>query len=238
MTTVARCPECKQTLQVPLDMIGEQVQCPGCFNIFLARAEPVGAPPPAEPTVPVPAVPEVPVAVAAPPAEPKRPPAPPPAPPPLPTDERIAEWDKRPPKPGEDDEEFASPIEDEPGEAREKKPRKEKKSKEKSSRWSGMYDDLMREQRRKMQPHRGALIFTLGIFGLMCVGIPGVFAWILGTNDLNEMLSGRMDPKGRSLTNTGRILGMVSVGINGAAILIICGSCWIFPMISGLLSQR
>jgi hypothetical protein len=210
MTTIASCPECKQSLRVPDDMIGEQVQCPGCQHIFLARAEPV-------------------TSKAAPPAPPK-PPAPPPVPAANPS-EHVAEWDKSR-NSSAAEEEFASPLAEDEAPGEEKKPRKRKEKEKRSkggSSGGGIFDQVM---------HRGPLILTLGILGLILCAICGVFAWIMGTNDLNEMLSGRMDPKGRSMTNTGRILGMVSVSIWGIVTALFCAVCLVWPMIAGSLSLK
>ena len=46
-------------------------------------------------------------------------------------------------------------------------------------------------------------------------------AWVMGNNDLREMDRGYMDPAGRDLTNTGRILGMVSAGILITSLILI-----------------
>ena len=63
-----------------------------------------------------------------------------------------------------------------------------------------------------MQPHRGVKILILGILGLAGLSIlTGVPAWIMGRNDLKSMEAGVMDAEGRSLTNTGRILGIISI---------------------------
>jgi len=64
---------------------------------------------------------------------------------------------------------------------------------------------------RPMQPHRGATILVLGILGFFCCGIPGIIAWVMGNNDLRAMDAGRVDPSGRSITDAGRICGIVSV---------------------------
>jgi hypothetical protein len=64
-----------------------------------------------------------------------------------------------------------------------------------------------------MREHRGVLILVLGILGLVVCVICGIVAWIMGNNDLREMDAGRMDPEGRQMTQIGRILGMVSVGL-------------------------
>lgn len=68
------------------------------------------------------------------------------------------------------------------------------------------------------QPHRGGVILTFGILGLFGCGCIvflgfGIAAWAMGANDLKAMNEGRMDDSGRSLTQTGQILGMIGCGI-------------------------
>jgi hypothetical protein len=59
-------------------------------------------------------------------------------------------------------------------------------------------------------PHRGGLILVLGLLGFV-VGCPifSLMAWVMGSGDLREIRSGRMDPSGEQLTRAGQILGMV-----------------------------
>ena len=64
-----------------------------------------------------------------------------------------------------------------------------------------------------LKPHRGSVILTFGILGLVICQLFGIAAWVMGNNDLREMDRGYMDPTGRDLTKTGRILGMVGVGM-------------------------
>jgi uncharacterized membrane protein YidH (DUF202 family) len=64
-----------------------------------------------------------------------------------------------------------------------------------------------------LRPHRGAVILTFGILGLVVCQLFGIAAWVMGNTDLREMNRGYMDPTGRDLTNTGRILGMVAAGM-------------------------
>jgi len=60
------------------------------------------------------------------------------------------------------------------------------------------------------QPHRGVLILILGIMGILTTcPIPSIMAWVMGSHDLDEMQKGRMDDSGYSLTNAGRLLGMI-----------------------------
>lgn len=61
-----------------------------------------------------------------------------------------------------------------------------------------------------MKPHRGTLILVLGILSLTVCGPLGIFAWVMGSNDLKEMDAGVMDPTGRGTTNGGKICGMIA----------------------------
>lgn len=64
-----------------------------------------------------------------------------------------------------------------------------------------------------MQPHRGVLILVFGILGVVCCVILGILAWVWGNQDKAAMQAGTMDRSGEGLTEAGRILGMVSVGL-------------------------
>lgn len=61
------------------------------------------------------------------------------------------------------------------------------------------------------QAHRGGAILTLGILGLVACVICGIIAWVMGSNDLQKMNAGIMDPAGRGMTQAGKICGMISV---------------------------
>jgi hypothetical protein len=63
------------------------------------------------------------------------------------------------------------------------------------------------------QPHRGAVVLTLGILGLMLCFILGIIAWVMGAADLRAMREGRMDPAGKGITQAGQICGIVSVAM-------------------------
>jgi hypothetical protein len=74
---------------------------------------------------------------------------------------------------------------------------------------------------RRTAAHRGVLILVLGILSLVFCGLfTGIPAWIMGNNDLKEIRAGAVDREGESLTNIGRILGMVGTILN---ILFLCG---------------
>ena len=80
-----------------------------------------------------------------------------------------------------------------------------------------------------MQPHRGVLILVLGILGLVFCPIIGIFAWVMGSGDLNEMDAGRMDPEGKTLTQAGKICGIIAV------VLMLLGfAFWLLVFMIGL----
>jgi hypothetical protein len=59
-------------------------------------------------------------------------------------------------------------------------------------------------------PHRGGMILAFGILGwVFTCPIFAVMAWVMGTSDLREMRSGRMDSSGMGLTQAGHVLGMI-----------------------------
>jgi hypothetical protein len=73
--------------------------------------------------------------------------------------------------------------------------------------------------RRDSLPHRGTLILIFGILSFVvpyCIGVAfGIAAWAMGQNDLKRMNAGEMDPAGRSLTQAGRICGIVGAIFQG-----------------------
>jgi hypothetical protein len=77
------------------------------------------------------------------------------------------------------------------------------------------------------------MILAFGILGWFVCFIFGIMAWTMGNNDLKEMREGRMDPEGESLTNIGRILGMISCILGALGFIFAC-----FIMILGGLGQN
>ena len=60
-----------------------------------------------------------------------------------------------------------------------------------------------------MQPHRGTMVLILGILSLVCCGLLGPVAWIMGNGDLKAMKEGRMDPAGQGTTQAGMVCGII-----------------------------
>jgi len=61
-----------------------------------------------------------------------------------------------------------------------------------------------------MKPHRGTLILTFGIIGLIICMPLGIAAWVMGSGDLKKMNAGTMDVSGRSMTQAGKICGIIA----------------------------
>lgn len=63
------------------------------------------------------------------------------------------------------------------------------------------------------------MILVFGILGILLCQIFAILAWVMGNNDLKEIDAGRMDPEGRSLTQIGKILGIISIALTVVGIL-------------------
>jgi len=84
-----------------------------------------------------------------------------------------------------------------------------------------------------LRPHRGAMILTFGILGLVICVVFGIVAWVMGNADLREMAAGTMDRAGEGMTRAGKICGMIST-----ILLIVVVAFWTVGMvILGLASS-
>ncbi|MEO2090097.1 MAG: hypothetical protein ABGY75_11445 [Gemmataceae bacterium] len=97
------------------------------------------------------------------------------------------------------------------------------------------YED---EYDRGLAPHRGGMILTFGVVGLVfCWTLVGlvfsVLAWVFAVQDLRAMDAGRMDDSGRSSTNTGKILGIVSLALFAVLMMFQCGSVFLRAAVNG-----
>lgn len=73
---------------------------------------------------------------------------------------------------------------------------------------------------RTMKPHRGSAVLTLGILGLAVCFILGIIAWIMASQDLDEMRLGQMDPTGEGMTKAGKICGMIATIIAAVCVIV------------------
>jgi hypothetical protein len=69
-----------------------------------------------------------------------------------------------------------------------------------------------------LKRHRGVVVLVLGILGIMTCVLCGAFAWRWAKRDLAEMDAGVMDDRGRSLTEAGKICGMIAVIVNAVVL--------------------
>ena len=77
------------------------------------------------------------------------------------------------------------------------------------------------------KPHRGGLILALGISCLVCVCCCGCVSWlfgllalIMGSSDLADMRSGKMDPSGKGVTQVGIVLAAAAMAMSALFLLI------------------
>jgi hypothetical protein len=77
-------------------------------------------------------------------------------------------------------------------------------------------------------PHRGPAVLTLGVLALVglviCVPslILGPIAWVMGSNDLNLIRSGRMDRSGEGPTAAGQTCGIIATVLGGIGFVLVC----------------
>ena len=68
----------------------------------------------------------------------------------------------------------------------------------------------------KTLPHRGGMILTFGILGMVCCTPFSIAAWVMGRNDMQLIEDGAMDEAGAGTTKAGMICGMVACIITAA----------------------
>ena len=71
-----------------------------------------------------------------------------------------------------------------------------------------------------LQQHRGVLILVLGIMSLICCNLLGIAAWVMANEDLARMDRGQMDSSGRSLTQAGKVCGIIALGLMALGIVL------------------
>ncbi len=209
MPELVTCPACGCGVQVADALLGRRVHCIGCRHAFIALAR-RPAPPPARseaPPAPRPAV--GPRLELDDPLEAERGPFCPGC------GRRITWGDLSCPYCGE-----------------------ELEPEDEGARWRRRQAELVR---RDYEPHRGNLIVSLGNVSMILGGLSlcmlgfgatvsvplGVLAWVMANRDLELMRQGRMDPRGKAQTETGRtgaiagiILGMIFAAFYGFVYLV------------------
>lgn len=62
-------------------------------------------------------------------------------------------------------------------------------------------------------------ILVLGILSIVCCGLLGIAAWIMGNNELKAIDEGRRPPENRGNANAGRICGIVGVALSAIGVI-------------------
>ena len=62
-------------------------------------------------------------------------------------------------------------------------------------------------------------ILVLGILSIVCCGLLGIAAWIMGNNELKAIDEGRRPPENRGNANAGRICGIVGVALSAIGLI-------------------
>lgn len=73
-------------------------------------------------------------------------------------------------------------------------------------------------------PHRGGLILTLGLLGLLMFAPLGIVAWVLGNKDLSAMRQGSMDKNGEGMTLAGKVIGILATALMIFGIIVFLGA--------------
>lgn len=63
-------------------------------------------------------------------------------------------------------------------------------------------------------------ILILGILSIVCCGLLGIAAWIMGNNEIKAIDEGRRPPENRGTANAGRICGIIGVVLSALGLVL------------------
>jgi hypothetical protein len=81
------------------------------------------------------------------------------------------------------------------------------------------------------------LILVLGILSLVCCGLLGPVAWIMGNNALRDIDAGIGNPSDRGLVVAGRILGIIATVLM-VLVILIYGMIFLLALLGGGVATR
>ncbi|HKX75696.1 MAG TPA: DUF4190 domain-containing protein [Acidimicrobiia bacterium] len=76
-------------------------------------------------------------------------------------------------------------------------------------------------------------ILVLGILSLICCGLLGIAAWVMGNNEIDAIDQGRRPPHNRGTANAGRICGMIGLGLWVLGAIAAMSGAFMVPFVGG-----
>jgi len=77
-------------------------------------------------------------------------------------------------------------------------------------------------------------ILVLGILSIVCCGLLGIAAWVMGNNDLKAIDEGRRSPDNRGTANAGRICGIVGVVLSALGLILAFSGILAIPFLESI----
>ena len=77
-------------------------------------------------------------------------------------------------------------------------------------------------------------ILVLGIIIIVCCGLLGIAAWVMGNNELKAIDEGRRPPDNRGTANAGRICGIVGVALSALGLALAFSGILSIPFLESI----
>ena len=77
-------------------------------------------------------------------------------------------------------------------------------------------------------------ILVLGILSIVCCGLLGIAAWVMGNNELKAIDEGRRPPESRGTANAGRICGIVGVALTALGLVLALSGILAIPFLESV----
>jgi len=81
---------------------------------------------------------------------------------------------------------------------------------------------------------QGTTILILGILSIVCCGLLGIAAWIMGNNELKAIDEGRRPPENRGTVNAGRICGIIGVALTALGLVLTLSGILAIPFLESV----
>ena len=84
------------------------------------------------------------------------------------------------------------------------------------------------------EPSQATTILVLGILSIVCCGLLGIAAWVMGNNELKAIDEGRRPPENRGTANAGRICGIVGVVLTALGLVLAVSGILAIPFMESI----